>query len=280
MERIGRTLSLVKFSHSIFALPFALASLLVATDGRPSARLLLLVIAAMVAARTSAMAFNRWADAEIDKANPRTSGREIPAGLLSRRYTLVLSLGTGLAFLIICSLLNWLTLVLAPFVLLLSFGYSFAKRWTPLTHLWLGLAIGISPAGAWIAATGTLAWPPLILGIAVMLWIAGFDIIYAAQDHEIDLRSNLKSLVVSLGLARALGLSRLFHLGSVASFVAFGLIIGAGWIYYGGLLLITAVLAYEQSIVKPHDLSKVNQAFFTANGVVSFVFLISVMAGR
>lgn len=264
---------MVKFSHSIFALPFALASLFFACQGWPPLKLLGLIILTMVFARNTAMGFNRYIDAAIDAENPRTAIRHIPKGLLTKNFVLVFVIVNALLFILTTSFFNQLTLWLSPVALLIICFYSLTKKWTHFTQLFLGLSLGIAPIGAWIAAKGTLEPFPLILGSAVLFWVAGFDLIYATQDYEFDREKGLKSLVVRLGIARALRLSRLFHLVTISLLITLGLLYHLTYPYFTTLSIITLFLAYEQSLVKPHDLSRVNAAFFNINGLIGIFFL-------
>ena len=273
LKKIYHVGELVKFSHTIFALPFALASLLVASGGRPPARLLLLVIAAMVTARTAAMAFNRWIDADFDARNPRTATRHIPAGLLSKRFVLLVSLGSAILFVLVTYWINPLVFRLSPIALLILFGYSYTKRFTALSHLVLGLALGIAPIGAWMAARGSFELAPILLGIAVLFWVAGFDMIYATQDAEFDRQTGLHSLVVALGIPRALYGARLLHLLTLTLLICFGSYNHLTLAYYVCLVGVGILLAYEHSLVSPQNLSRVNAAFFTINGFISLLYL-------
>ncbi|MBI4374137.1 MAG: UbiA family prenyltransferase [Deltaproteobacteria bacterium] len=277
MGRLKNTLSLIKFSHTLFALPFALASMLVAANGLPPLRLFLLILACMVTARTAGMAFNRYLDAAIDARNPRTAGREIPRGVVSRRFTLGLSLVSAFLFVLSAAAINPLCLRLSPVALFFLFFYSYTKRFTFLAHLFVGLALGIAPIGAWIAITGQFALEPFVLGLSVLFWVAGFDIIYATLDHEFDRKERLHSLVVRLGLKKALLVSRLFHLTTMILFFLFGILIDANRGFWLALAVCSLLLVYEHSLVKPDDLSKVNAAFFNMNGYISIVFLAGVI---
>lgn len=277
MGKLKDILSLVKFSHTLFALPFALAAMLVAANGFPPLRIFLLILVCMVSARTSAMAFNRYLDADIDARNPRTANREIPRGIISRRFALILAINSGIVFAVAAGFINDLCRLLSPFVLVLLFFYSYTKRFTPLSHLILGLALGIAPVAAWVAVTGTVSLPPLILGLGVLLWVAGFDIIYATQDLEFDRRERLHSLVTRFGIGRALWLSRLFHLMTLLLFFAFGQLIDARWSYTLAWSLCAILLVYEHRLVKADDLSRVNAAFFNMNGYISVVFLAGII---
>lgn len=268
---------LVKFSHSIFALPFALASLLVATEGKPSFQLLIWIISAMVTLRTGAMAFNRYLDAEIDAKNPRTAMRHVPQNILSKNFVLLLALFCASLFILITQEINSLCFKLSGVAVLVTYGYSFAKRWTATSHLILGLALGMSPIGAWIAATNHIGLPSIILGFAVMFWVAGFDIIYATQDYEFDKKEGLHSLVVTCGIPKALWISRAFHLLALTLLYIFGFLLHFGGIYATSFLIITGLFLYEHSLVSSQDLSRVNTAFFTLNGFISLIFLVGVL---
>ena len=276
MGRLKDLLSLIKFSHTIFALPFALSAMLVAADGLPPLRTFLLILVCMVSARTAAMAFNRYLDAELDARNPRTANREIPRGIIKKNNALNLAVGSAVGFAIAAGLINALTMLLAPFAIFVLFFYSYAKRFTDFSHLILGLALGLAPIAAWIAVTGSLALVPLLLGLGVTLWVAGFDIIYATQDYEFDKRERLHSLVVRLGIPRALWTARLFHLTALLIWILFGILVQAILPYYLGLALCAALLVYEHRLIHPNDLSRVNAAFFNVNGYISIVFLAGV----
>jgi 4-hydroxybenzoate polyprenyltransferase len=270
---------MLKISHTVFALPFALASMLAAAGGLPDWRLVVLILLAMITARNAGMAFNRYLDADIDARNPRTASRHIPQGLLSGRFVLVFSLVNALIFLAVTRAINPLCLALSPVALVLLFGYSYMKRVSSLSHLVLGLVLGSSPVAAWIAVRGDFETPPFILGLAVTFWVAGFDVIYATQDHDFDRREGLHSLVVRLGVGRALVLARLFHAVTIVLFAAFGLLIQASWPLFATVALIASLLAYEHSLIKADDLSRVNAAFFTVNGLISLIFLAGVALG-
>ncbi len=274
-QRIRVFLEAIKFEHTIFALPFALMGMLYATDDMPSARTLAWILVAMVTARTSAMAFNRIADREFDALNPRTRTRALPAGLLTVCQMTIALIISALIFVYSAWQLNWLCFVLSPVALAIILGYSYSKRFTPLSHYWLGLSLGIAPSATWIAVRGTLDWQPLLLSTAVAFWVAGFDILYSLQDYEFDRTHGLRSLPETLGKARAIMVSRLSHWLCIVFFLLFGWAIGVGWLYYAGVVFAGLMLAYEQSLVKPDDLSRLDVAFFTLNGYVSigmFVF--------
>lgn len=284
-KKIQHIFELVKFSHSIFALPFALSSLLLATHGRPSWKLVGFIILAMVFARNTAMAFNRLVDAKLDAKNPRTTSRHLPKKILSHQFVLIFIIINAILFIGTTYFFNQLTFALSPLVLLMICFYSLTKRWTHYTHIFLGITLGISPIAAWIAATGSLDLVPLLLGGAVLFWVAGFDLIYATQDYEHDKNNQIKSMVVLLGIPRALVLSRLFHCLSLIFLVSIGLTpqrgpfgVGPiGLIYFGTLTFIALAFIYEHSLVKPNDLSKVNAAFFNVNGVIGLVYFLGVL---
>ncbi len=272
-------LEMIKFEHSIFALPFALTGALLAAHGSGlswtelGAKLGWIVLA-MVAARSAAMAFNRVADAEIDAANPRTKTRAIPAGVLSKSFTWGFIVFWSLLLLAAAWMLNPLCLELAPLALAVVFGYSYTKRFTAFSHLVLGFALGIAPAAAWIAVRGTLDAPILLLTAAVMCWTAGFDVIYSCQDVDFDRRSGLRSVPQSLGVPRALLVARLLHVVMVGLLLTLWRLAGLGWLGLAGVAVVAALLVYEHSLVKADDLSRVNAAFFTVNGYVSVLFFV------
>jgi len=272
--------SLIKFSHTIFALPFALSAMLVAAEGFPPLRIFILILICMVSARTAAMAFNRYLDADLDTRNRRTQNREIPRGVISRRSALLLAVWSGILFAVAAGFINPLTMLLSPLALFILFFYSYTKRFTAWSHLFLGGALGIAPIGSWIAVTGHWAWEPVVLGLGVLFWVAGFDIIYATQDELFDKEEGLYSLVVKLGITKALWVARGFHGLTLFFFAGFGwLIFGKGvWPYaptpyFVALALCALLILYEHRLVKADDLSKVNAAFFNMNGYVSLVFL-------
>ena len=275
-DPITRLLRLIRFSHTIFALPFALGALVVAANGWPSPRILFLVIACMVFARTAAMLFNRLVDWSLDQLNPRTNTRHLLISKLSAQLLLVLS---SAGFVLTAYAINWLTFVLAPVALALIFFYSVTKRFTSATHFFLGLALAIAPIGAWIAQTGRIGIAPLVLAAGVICWVAGFDLIYATQDYDFDRREGIRSLVVKLGIARSLWVAQLLHLLTFAALIAFGVVARLGTFYYWSLLLIAAALVYEHKTEK-RDLAGINRAFFQSNAFVSAVFLLSVCADK
>jgi 4-hydroxybenzoate polyprenyltransferase len=264
---------MIKWEHSVFALPFALTAVLLAADGRPGWRTLGWILAAMVGARSSAMAFNRWADAELDAANPRTKTRAIPAGLLTRNFVLGFTLLMAAVFVLAAAELNRLALELAPLVLVVLWGYSYLKRVTRWSHLGLGLALGLAPAAAWIAVRGSLDARILVLTAAVTLWAGGFDVLYACQDFEHDRAAGLHSLPQSVGIPAAFWTARAMHLAMMGLLVWFGFLFHFQKIGWTGIAAVGLLLAYEHSLVSPRDLRRLNAAFFTMNGVIAMVFL-------
>ena len=281
MSLLGRLASyarMIKFSHSVFALPFALSSAaLAAREGFRWSQVLWILVA-MVGARSAAMGFNRLADHALDARNPRTAWRELPRGVLSRAEVWGFVLLSAAALVVAAAMLNPLCLALSPLALLIAFGYSYTKRFTPASHLVLGLSLGLAPVGAWLAIRGAVAPPPLILAGAVLLWVAGFDTIYSCQDADFDRAAGLHSLPARLGVARALVLARVFHLGAVVLLASLFLVAPLHALYLVGILAVAALLAYEHSLVKADDLSKVNAAFFTVNGWVSLGYFAITLA--
>ncbi|HUI41339.1 MAG TPA: UbiA-like polyprenyltransferase [Terriglobia bacterium] len=275
LGRIRTTLEMIKFEHSVFALPFALTGAVLAVRGWPSWRQVLWIVVAMVGARSAAMTFNRIADLKIDAANPRTRARALPAGHLS--------LGFAAGFTVIsCGLLvlaayelNPLAFELSPLVIALLLGYSYTKRFTFLSHLVLGACLGLAPVAAWIALRGSLNPAVLLLGAAVMFWVAGFDLIYACQDVEFDQREGLFSVPARFGIGTALWASGVLHVTMLGLLVTVARIEHLGWIAFAGLLLVAALLAYEHGLVRPSDLSRLNAAFFTLNGYISVLFFVT-----
>ena len=268
------TLEMIRFSHTIFALPFAILSAVIAARGWPEAATLAKILLAMVGARSAAMAHNRLADRDIDAANPRTASRALPAGALSVGYVRAFLAASVGVFLLAAASLNRLTLLLAPVALAILFLYSYAKRFTSLSHLLLGVCLAMAPVGAWIAVRGNLDVVPILLGLAVLFWTAGFDVIYSLQDEAHDRAAGLHSLPAHLGAGPALAISAVFHAAMVALLFATWRASGGGWLFALGILLTAAALAYQHAIVRPGDLSRVNAAFFTANGFVSVVLAV------
>jgi 4-hydroxybenzoate polyprenyltransferase len=276
--RIRTVLEMIKFEHSVFALPFALTGALLAARATlhswPTLRQVLWIVVAMVAARSAAMTLNRIADLRYDKENPRTKMRALATGALSVPFAWTFTLLAVAVFFVAAWQLNPLALKLAPLAIAILFFYSYTKRFTNWSHLFLGFALGISPAAAWIAITGGLNWRMLILCGAVTLWVGGFDVLYACQDVEFDKNAGLYSIPKRFGIAGALQIARLMHVGVVAllSWLAYGF--GLPWPAWAGVAVVAALLAYEHSLVKANDLSKLNAAFFTVNGYISMLFLL------
>jgi 4-hydroxybenzoate polyprenyltransferase len=271
---------MVKLSHSVFALPFALASALLAGGGRVPPRTLVLIVVAMVGARSAAMGFNRLADHAIDARNPRTAGRELPRGVLSRAQVWLFVVLSAGALVAAAALLNPLCLALSPVALLVVLGYSYTKRFTSLAHVVLGLALAIAPVGAWLAVRGRFDATPLVIGGAVLFWVAGFDTIYSCQDADFDRASSLHSLPARFGVARALVLARGFHLAAAALLAAVFWLEPLHALYLGGVAAVAAGLVYEHTLVRATDLSRVNAAFFLVNGWISVFYLAVTAAAR
>jgi 4-hydroxybenzoate polyprenyltransferase len=312
MAKFKNYLSLIKFSHTIFAMPFALIGFFLAVTpfwpwyfGNPDNRYewfyffdektqkiffnyypadrqelllrLLLVVLCMIFARSAAMAFNRYLDNRIDAKNPRTAGREIPSGVISPVNALVFTIVSCWLFVITCYFINSVCLLLSPIALAVVLGYSYTKRFTPFCHLVLGLGLSLAPIGAYLAVTGMFHWLPALFSLAVICWVSGFDIIYALQDVEFDRSQRLYSIPAWLGKSRALRVSLVLHAVSVLSIIAAGIFGSFGWLYWMGSAVFTGMLIYQHSIVKPDDLEKVNLAFMTANGIASVVFAVFVI---
>jgi len=260
---------MIKFSHTLFALPFALLAAFLAADGWPSAATLGKILLAMVGARSAAMAHNRLADRRLDAANPRTASRALPSGELSVRFVRVFLVCSVALFLAAAASLNRLTLWLSPVALALLLAYSYTKRFTALSHIVLGLCLGIAPVGAWIAVRGSIALLPVLLGLAVLFWTAGFDVIYALQDESHDRAAGLRSIPARFGARTALWISAGFHAAMVILLLAVWRLAGGGAVFLAGIAATLAALVYQHAIVRPGDLSRVDAAFFTANGFVS-----------
>jgi 4-hydroxybenzoate polyprenyltransferase len=306
MPTVRNYLSLIRFSHTIFAMPFALIGFFLALTqsnflfgveqwnlarrvawGWDRTRLidweqiwlkLILVILCMILARSAAMAFNRYLDRSFDAKNPRTAIREIPSGIISANNALVFTVLASFLFIIACYFINRICFLLSPVALLVVLGYSYTKRFTPLCHFILGLGLSLAPIGAYLAVTGHFAVLPVLFSFTVILWVSGFDIIYALQDVEFDRSQQLYSIPASLGKARALKVSELLHLLSAACVIAAGWYAGFGWLYWAGVAVFVGMLIYQHSIVKPDDLKRVNLAFMTANGIASVIFAAFVIA--
>jgi 4-hydroxybenzoate polyprenyltransferase len=270
------TLEMIKIEHTLFALPFALLGAVLAARGIPSLWQLLWITVAMVGARSAAMAFNRIVDHKYDAANPRTRTRAIPAGLLSLRFAWTFTLVSATLFFAAAAMLNHLALLLAPVALASVLFYSYTKRFTSLSHLALGWALCIAPTGAWIAVRGALdSFVPLLLSLVVLLWTAGFDVLYACQDYDFDRQAKLRSIPARLGITRALWVSRLFHAGAFVALVALYLTATPGTLALVGVAATGALLVYQHTLVRADDLSRLNAAFFTTNAFVSIILFIT-----
>jgi 4-hydroxybenzoate polyprenyltransferase len=271
LQKLRILLEMIKIEHTVFALPFAFMGALLGTGGLPSGRQAFYILLAMVGARSAAMAFNRLVDARLDAANPRTADRALPQGLISRRATALFIAAASLLFLWAASRLNPLCAALAPFALGLVLFYSFTKRFTWASHFFLGLALGLAPLGGWIAVRGDVALAPLVLGASVLLWVAGFDVLYALQDVDFDRRAGLFSLPACRGTETSLRLARLLHLGAAAGFLLTGWLAGLGWLYFGTALTAGLLLFWEHRLISPGDLSRLHQAFFVLNGLIGIL---------
>jgi 4-hydroxybenzoate polyprenyltransferase len=276
-SRVRIVLEMIKFEHSVFALPFALVGALLAArmgGGLPTWRQLLWIVIAMVSARSAAMTVNRIADREYDRRNPRTANRAIPAGDLSVGFAWAFTAVLSAVLIIAAWQLNAAALKLSPLALAVLFFYSYTKRFTTWSHFVLGFCLGISPAAAWIAIRGSLDWRMLILSAAVTLWVGGFDVLYACQDVEFDEAAGLYSIPRRFGIARALAVARTMHLLMAALLVGLAWSFHLAWPAWAGIAVVAALLSYEHSLVKPDDLSKINAAFFAVNGYISLLFLL------
>ena len=273
-----RFASLVKIEHTVFALPFAYVGAFLAVDGVPSARDLFWVTVAMAGARSLAMALNRFVDAEIDARNPRTAARELPAGLLSRRHVVAFALASLALFLVAVWQLDPLVRYLWPIPVLGFAIYPYLKRWTWLSHLWLGAVDGLAPVGGWVAVTGELPLEAWLVGAAVACWVAGFDLFYSLLDLEVDRREGLHSLATRFGVEGVFVGARVLHVATVLLLAAAGVMLDVGLPYWLGVTAVAALLAYEHSLIRPGDLRRLNAAFFTVNGIVSLTFFAFVLA--
>ena len=273
-----RFASLVKIEHTVFALPFAYIGALLSVDEVPSAHDLLWITLAMVGARSLAMGLNRIVDAEIDARNPRTATRELPAGLLSRSQVVVFCAAAFALYLVACFQLDPIVRWLWPIPVAGFVVYPYLKRFTWLSHLWLGAVDGLAPVGAWVAITGELPWEAWALGAAVAVWIAGFDLFYSLFDREVDLQQGLHSVASRFGVRGVFAGARLLHVATVLLLAAVGVGLELGWWYWLGLIVVAALLAYEHSLVRPDDIRRLDAAFFTVNGVISVVFFLFVLA--
>jgi 4-hydroxybenzoate polyprenyltransferase len=269
------TLEMIKWEHSIFALPFALTGAVLAAGGWPQGRVLVLIVLCMVSARSAAMAFNRLADADLDAANPRTKMRALPAGALGKGFVGGFTLLMVVVFVACCALLNHLTLLLSPIALLVVLGYSYMKRVTRWSHAVLGLALGIAPTAAWIAVRGSIDPRIIVLTAAVLLWVAGFDVLYACQDFAHDRSVGLFSVPAAFGVETAFTLARAMHVGAVLLLLLLVKLFALGPMAWVGLAIVAGLLIYEHAIVSPTDLRRMNAAFFTLNGVIAVVFFLA-----
>ena len=276
VSNIRTTLEMIKIEHTLFALPFALLGAVLAARGLPSFSQMLWIAVAMVGARSTAMAFNRVADRDYDARNPRTQTRAIPAGKLSVVFVLIFTIAGAGTFLFAAAMLNKLTLILSPIALASVMLYSYTKRWTTLSHIVLGWCLAIAPTGAWIAVRGTIdSLAPLLLSLVVLLWTAGFDVLYACQDYDFDRREGLYSIPARFGIARALWISRGLHAGAFAALVLLYFVTNLGLLAIIGVIATGALLIYQHTLVRANDLSKLNAAFFTTNAFVSVILFLS-----
>ncbi len=275
-EKLKMTLGMIKFEHTLFALPFAFLGALLAANGLPTLWQIVWITFAMVGARSAAMTFNRIVDRDIDAKNPRTQNRELPSGKLSVGFAWAFLAASTVLFVISAYMLNWLTFVLSPVALASVLGYSYAKRFTPLAHILLGWALAISPTGAWIAVRGAIDSPePILLSLFVLMWTAGFDVLYACQDLEYDRRAGLRSIPARFGVKNSLHIAKLFHLQAFIVLVILYFATSLGWPALVGVVAVAGLMIYQHSLVKPNDLSRMNAAFFTANAFVSVILFLS-----
>jgi len=265
---------LIKFSHTIFSFPFAVMSAFIAAGGMPGIRQLLLIIGALVMARSCAMSFNRLVDAKYDILNPRTAYRIQLQNHIGKANLWFFTIFCAILFVVCAGMLNRLSLIISPLALLVIFGYSYTKRFTNFSHLVLGISLSLSPIGAWIGITGGIAVAPFILAFAVLLWTAGFDIIYACQDLQHDIKTKLHSIPKMMGIKNSLILSSALHFLVVITLFLFMYVTNLNYVYFGGVVFVGIMLVYEHSLIKPHDLSKINLAFFTVNGIISMVLMV------
>ena len=270
--KLKTTLEMIKFEHTLFALPFAFLGAVLAAEGLPTWRQILWITVAMFGARSAAMTFNRIIDRKFDAANPRTANRELPSGKLSVRFAWAFFVVSVILFEIAAYSLNWLTFALSPVALASVLGYSYAKRFTSLAHLILGWALAISPTAAWIAVRGSLdSEIPILLSLLVMMWTAGFDVLYACQDYEFDKKAGLRSIPARFGIKNSLRIARIFHFQAFVVLLILYLATGLGYLALAGVFAVGALMIYQHTLVKPHDLSRMNAAFFTTNAFVSVI---------
>ena len=275
-QKLKTTLAMIKFEHTLFALPFAFLGAVLAADGLPSLWQIVWITAAMFGARSAAMSFNRLVDRRFDEENPRTANRELPSGKLSVSFAWAFFAASVALFLCAAYSLNWLTFALAPVALISILGYSYAKRFTVWAHLILGWALAISPTAAWIAVRGAIdSETPLLLSLLVMMWTAGFDVMYACQDYEFDRRAGLRSIPARFGIKNSLNIARLFHAQAFIVLLLLYLVTDLGWLALIGVFAVGALMIYQHTLVKPNDLSRMNQAFFTTNAFVSIILFVT-----
>jgi 4-hydroxybenzoate polyprenyltransferase len=276
LRNIRVTLDMIKIEHTLFALPFAFLGAVLAANGLPTTKQILWITLAMVGARSTAMAFNRIADRRYDALNPRTASRALPAGLLSVGFVWAFTAASATLFFVAAAMLNRTTLILAPIALASVLLYSFSKRWTLLSHLLLGWCLSIAPTGSWIAVRGTLDSPvPLLLSLVVLLWTAGFDVLYACQDYDFDLKAGLHSIPRRFGIAGALWIARFFHIGAFAALLALYWATHLGVFALVGVITTAGLLIFQHRLVRANDLSKLNAAFFTTNAFVSVILFVT-----
>ena len=278
LQKVRLLLDSIKFEHTIFALPFAYLGMVLAADGLPTIQQFIWITVAMGSARTLAMSANRIIDRYLDALNPRTSSRHLPSGRVRLMEMAAMTLVSVAIFLVAASQLNFLCLVLAPAAVVVVVGYSYTKRFTWMSHFVLGIADGIAPAGAWIGVTGSLSWEPVLMAFSVAVWIGGFDIIYSCQDYEFDLKHGLHSIPQRFGLRSALLCARVAHGLTSVSLLVLGLWLNLGFPFYIGWLITTGLLVYENSLVSPRDLSKLNMAFFNINGYIAVIIFVFTFA--
>ncbi|HLH30644.1 MAG TPA: UbiA-like polyprenyltransferase [Terriglobia bacterium] len=275
MRKLHITLDMIKFEHTVFALPFAFIGALLARKGLPTIWQITWIVAAMVGARSAAMAFNRIADVQYDKLNPRTSGRALPRGTLSVQFAVIFTLLMSALFVFSAWELNPLCFYLSFPTLAILLSYSYTKRFTSLSHLVLGFSVGCAPLAAWLAIRGQFAWPPVLLSASVMFWVAGFDLIYALQDIEFDRKAKLFSMPSKLGIGPTLRISTLFHGATVILLAVTAFLSGLGWVAFAGIAIVAGILYWEHRLVTPQDLSRINVAFFNLNGYISILLLLT-----
>jgi 4-hydroxybenzoate polyprenyltransferase len=275
-QKLRTTLEMIRFEHTLFALPFAFLGAILAAEGIPQLKQIIGITLAMIGARSAAMTFNRIADREIDAQNPRTANRELPTGKLSTKFAWAFFFASVALFVGAAYSLNWLTLALSPIALASIIGYSYAKRYTAFSHLFLGWALAISPTAAWIAVKGSIdSEIPLLLSLLVLMWTAGFDVMYACQDFEFDRSRGLYSIPAKFGIRNALWIARLFHLQAFVALMLLYVLSGLGWPALLGVILVGALLVYQHTLVSARDLSRMNAAFFTTNAFVSVILFLS-----